>query len=78
MTPTAASALSPSLVAASDGRDEILIGIQSLTAEARALHIVAASEDDHRAAGRKRASAWAEGIRRALEAAPPQSAGAAA
>jgi nitrite reductase/ring-hydroxylating ferredoxin subunit len=71
--PTGPSALSPSLIAIGDGGDEILIGIQPLTADECALHIVAAGEGDHRGAGRKRLSAWAVGIRRALEAATSRS-----
>lgn len=56
----------PSLAAFGDGDDRVFIGVQPLSAYGCVLHVVVPG--DGRGAGQKRASAWAETVRRSLEA----------
>jgi nitrite reductase/ring-hydroxylating ferredoxin subunit len=56
---------SPALVSARIGDDEVILGVQPLSDNECVLHIAVAGAAD--SAARKRISAWAEDMRRALE-----------
>lgn len=61
----AARRVSSSLISIDRDGDEILIGLQPLSADACVLHIVIAGEHD--SASRKRISGWAQALRHILE-----------
>ena len=67
----AVTALSPALFSVVSGGDEAIVGIQPLSADACALHIVVAGADDRGRALRKRVSLWAQDLRRKLEPSQP-------
>jgi hypothetical protein len=66
----APAVLSPALVSVKVGDDEIIAGVQPLSAGECVLHLVVANAVD--AAARKRVSTWAEEMRRSLEETAPQ------